>query len=84
MFTNVPLPDLTPTERRILLLISQDYSCKEIAMKLSICIETVKRHRKNIAHKLGTTGKTAFRRAIRQLEREGGLPFTQLLTPKLP
>lgn len=77
MFTNDTLPDLTPAERQVLILVSQDCYCKEIAVRLSICTETVKKHRKNIAHKLGATGKADFRRAVRQLERDGHVPFTQ-------
>ena len=76
MSSNVTVPDLTPAEWRVVLLVSQDYFCKEIAGRLAICLETVKKHRKNISRKLGVSGKTAFRRAIRQLERDGGLPFT--------
>lgn len=76
--------DPTPTERRVLILVSQDYSCKEITGQLGICLETVKKHCSNIIRKLGVSGKTAFRRAIRQLEREGSIPFTQQLPPKYP
>ncbi|MBO9616840.1 MAG: helix-turn-helix transcriptional regulator [Dyadobacter sp.] len=68
---NLPSPidvpavaQLTPQERKILLMTLNDYSCKEIADSLNIAFETVKRHRKNIIRKLEVSGKTEFRRLL--------------------
>lgn len=47
---------LTPTERRILRLISQDSTSKEIADSLGISPRTVESHRQNISHKLHLSG----------------------------
>lgn len=58
------LEQLTAQERKILLMTLNDYSCKEIADTLSIALETVKRHRKNIIGKLKVKGKTEFRRLL--------------------
>ena len=44
---------LTPSERTILRLITQQHSSKVIADKLSISIRTVEKHRSNIIDKLG-------------------------------
>nr|WP_255528009.1 helix-turn-helix transcriptional regulator [Salegentibacter sp. BLCTC] len=43
---------LTPSERTILRMIAQDNSSKKIALKLSISIRTVEKHRSNIINKL--------------------------------
>ena len=58
------LAQLTAQERKILLMTLNDFSCKESADMLSIAIETVKRHRKNIIRKLEVKGKTEFRRLL--------------------
>lgn len=58
------LEQLTAQERKILLMTLNDFSCKESADMLSIAIETVKRHRKNIIRKLEVKGKTEFRRLL--------------------
>lgn len=50
------LADLTPSERRILRLVSQNRTSKEIADELSVSIRTVETHRRNIASKLGIHG----------------------------
>jgi len=47
---------LTPTERRILRLISEDRTSKEIADSLGISPRTVESHRQNISHKLHLSG----------------------------
>lgn len=47
---------LTPTERRVLALISQDQTTKEIADTLGISARTVDSHRQNISHKLHLSG----------------------------
>ena len=50
------IDDLTPAERRILKLIAEDRTSKEIADLLQISIKTVENHRLNICHKLGLHG----------------------------
>jgi DNA-binding NarL/FixJ family response regulator len=50
------LDSLTPTERRILKLIADDKTSKEIAGVLSCAIRTVETHRQNISQKLGLSG----------------------------
>lgn len=50
------IDDLTSAERRILKLIAEDRTSKEIAELLSISIKTVENHRLNICHKLNLHG----------------------------
>lgn len=50
------LEDLTPTERRILKLIAEDKTSKEIAEELFISHRTVETHRTNISRKLELHG----------------------------
>lgn len=52
--------ELTIAERRILQLISESKSNKEIAAELFISIRTVEHHRSNICAKLGLSGKNAL------------------------
>jgi len=52
--------DLTASERRILRLIAEAKSNKEIAETLFISVRTVEHHRSNICSKLGLTGKNAL------------------------
>ena len=52
--------DLTPTERRILKLIGEYKTSKEIAEQLFISIRTVEHHRGNIATKLQLHGSHAL------------------------
>jgi len=47
---------LTPAERRILKLIAEDQTSKEIAASLRISAKTVENHRLNICHKLNLHG----------------------------
>ena len=47
---------LTPTERKILKLISEDRTSKEIAEGLGISPRTVDNHRSNMGEKLGLHG----------------------------
>ncbi|HEY6849523.1 MAG TPA: response regulator transcription factor [Terracidiphilus sp.] len=54
--------DLTPSERRILLLIADGLSSKEIGNELSIHYRTVENHRTNICRKLGIEGANALLR----------------------
>jgi DNA-binding NarL/FixJ family response regulator len=54
--------DLTPSERRILLLIADGLSSKEIGNALSVHYRTVENHRTNICRKLGIEGANALLR----------------------
>lgn len=47
---------LTPAERRILKLIGEDYTSKEIADRLKLSVRTVDNHRQHICNKLGLHG----------------------------
>lgn len=50
------IESLTPAERRILKLIAEDRTSKEIAELLGISVKTVENHRLNICHKLNLHG----------------------------
>jgi len=50
------LETLTTSERRILKLVGQDYTSKEIANSLILSVRTVDNHRQNICHKLNLHG----------------------------
>jgi DNA-binding NarL/FixJ family response regulator len=52
----VGLELLTPTESRILKLVAEDKTTKEIAESLGISTRTVDTHRQNISHKLNLSG----------------------------
>lgn len=54
------LNDLTAAERRVLLLVSESMTSKEIAAKMFISVRTVEHHRSNICAKLALTGKHAL------------------------
>lgn len=54
------LDDLTPTERRILRLIAEDKTTREIADQLFISPRTVDTHRANICRKLDLHGSLAL------------------------
>lgn len=54
------LDNLTSSERRILLLVAESLSNKQIAEKMFISVRTVEHHRSNICAKLGLTGKNAL------------------------
>lgn len=54
------IDSLTPTERRILKLISEDKTSKMIAAELFISPRTVETHRTNIARKLNLSGSLAL------------------------
>jgi len=54
------LADLTPSERRILRLIAEHRTSKEIAEELCISHRTVENHRHSICHKLGIHGSNAL------------------------
>lgn len=50
------IDSLTPTERRILKLIADDKTSKEIAEVLTCAVRTVETHRQNMSQKLGLSG----------------------------
>jgi DNA-binding NarL/FixJ family response regulator len=52
--------DLTATERRVLKMIADDKTSREIAGQLSISVRTVERHRQNICDKLEIHGSNAL------------------------
>ncbi len=56
------LERLSPTERRILKLIAEDRTSKEIAALLECSVRTVETHRQNISHKLGLSGSHSLLR----------------------
>jgi DNA-binding NarL/FixJ family response regulator len=58
--------DLTPSERRILQLIGDGMSSKEIGAELSIHYRTVENHRTNVCRKLGIEGANALLRFAAQ------------------
>ena len=54
------IQDLTPSERRVLKLIAEQHTSREIAERLCISPRTVERHRENICHKLELHGSNAL------------------------
>lgn len=54
------LKELTTSERRVLLLVAESKTNKEIAGKMFISVRTVEHHRSNICAKLGLTGRNAL------------------------
>jgi len=56
------LEELTQSERRIMRLISENKTSKDIAEELSISINTVENHRSHICRKLNITGNNALLR----------------------
>jgi DNA-binding CsgD family transcriptional regulator len=57
--------DFTLKEIKIIELVQKGLSSKEVAEYLSVSLYTIKRHRQNIARKAGTTGKSSFRKFIK-------------------
>jgi DNA-binding NarL/FixJ family response regulator len=55
-----PIESLTASERRVLKLVSESKSNKQIADELFISIRTVENHRSNICAKLNLEGKNAL------------------------
>ena len=51
---------LTPAERKVLRLIADYKTSREIADELSISVRTVDNHRSNISGKVGVTGSHAL------------------------
>jgi DNA-binding CsgD family transcriptional regulator len=57
--TGIRVDQLSPTERRIMQLIGNGKSSKEIGTELSIHYRTVENHRTNICRKLSLEGEGA-------------------------
>jgi DNA-binding NarL/FixJ family response regulator len=57
---NPRLDDLTPAERRVLRLLAESKTNKEIARELFVSVRTVEHHRANICVKLGLQGHHAL------------------------
>lgn len=57
-----PLDSLTTSERRVLKLVAESKTNKQIADELFISVRTVENHRANICAKLGLEGKNALLR----------------------
>lgn len=55
-----PLLSLTPSEKKIIKLIAQNKSNKQIADELFISERTVENHRANVTHKLGLKGRNSL------------------------
>lgn len=55
-----PLDSLTASERRVLKLVAEAKSNKQIAEELFLSIRTIENHRSNICAKLGLEGKNAL------------------------
>lgn len=58
--TQYPLESLTTSERRVLKLVSEAKSNKQIADELFLSIRTIENHRSNICAKLNLEGKNAL------------------------
>ncbi len=67
MKTDLTTRDFTFREHQIITLIHQGNSSREIAELLNLSSFTIKKHRDNIARKMGSAGKTEFRKTIFQL-----------------
>lgn len=68
-----PMAELTPREQEILQLMATSDTYREIANKLHVTEETVRKHAKNILHKLGQPDRTqavlaALRAGLIELE----------------
>ncbi|NUN09094.1 MAG: response regulator transcription factor [Ignavibacteriaceae bacterium] len=58
--TSKLLENLTPTERQVLRLLSQNKTSVQIAKEMFVSYRTVQNHRMNISHKLGITGHNSL------------------------
>ena len=57
---NIDIDHLSPAEKRVLKLISENKTSKELADKLSVSFRTVQNHRVHICRKLGLEGMNAL------------------------
>ena len=58
---------ITPREADILMLLAEGKLTKEIALRLNISVETVKKHLRNIYQKTGATNKIEALNKTREL-----------------
>lgn len=68
MNTYQPTWDFTSRELQIVSYIQRGNSTKEIAESLNLSTYTIKKHRENIARKIGCSGKSDFRKAVFQFK----------------
>jgi DNA-binding CsgD family transcriptional regulator len=66
MNSDQPTWDFTSRELQIISYIQSGNSTKEIAESLNLSAFTIKKHRENIARKIGCSGKSDFRKAVFQ------------------
>ena len=64
------LESLTPTERRVLALIAEYLTSREIADKLGVSVRTIENHRNNICAKVGVHGSHALMKFALQHQSE--------------
>jgi DNA-binding NarL/FixJ family response regulator len=55
-----PVERLTPREREVIQLVAEGYTNRQIAVKLSISVKTVEKHRYNLMDKLNMSDVTAL------------------------
>jgi DNA-binding NarL/FixJ family response regulator len=60
------LKSLTCQEMKILIMVGDGLTNKQIASQLSVCILTIKTHRRNIAHKAEAKGTVENRNFVRE------------------
>ena len=68
MNTYQPTWDFTSRELQIISYIQRGNSTKEIAESLNLSAFTIKKHRENIARKIGCSGKSDFRKAVSDIK----------------
>jgi DNA-binding NarL/FixJ family response regulator len=68
MNTYQPTWDFTSRELQIISYIQRGNSTKGIAESLNLSAFTIKKHRENIARKIGCSGKSDFRKAVFQFK----------------
>ncbi len=68
------LRDLTPTERRVLDLVAENKTSREIAAKLGVSTRTIENHRVNICQKLELRGAHALLKFALENKSHLGLP----------
>lgn len=66
---------LTYTENLIFCLLKEGYLCRAISEKLSVDIETVRTHKKNVFKKLGVHSREELLNRFRQRADEGTMPY---------
>ena len=64
------LDSLTPTERRVLAMIAEYLTSREIADKLGVSVRTIENHRNNICAKVGVHGSHALMKFALQHQAE--------------